>query len=474
MVCGGYAVSLRIHSKISAVLTALVISIALLFTLASNVRADASVSTDPRTWGNGGMVGVSVSNGQSGETITVVATVEGDITNATTSAGSISVDGNTITATVDADQLYYFYIGIEGTDITGISASASVSGSPAPTEPEPTVPAPTEPAPTQPTQTQPTQATPAPSQTTQTQPAQTQPAQTTATSATTAATQAPAATTAATTAAPAATTTAATAAATTTAAAQPNSNSGSSAAPAGGSAAPAAEPVATEPAVTPADGAAAPAAIDAAAAGIINADNVSSNQDNNDADTNDDADTDETAESTEETTVPIIILDEDGNEIMVTPTPTPFPRMSGRITYDDSTNYFPWKPLLISVVVIAVLAARYMVLKAQGLHGGDLALEFIPGVSDIVDKLSRKGTKIEARTTSAYDYSNSTARRAAEAAREAQEARAEFARTQQAAKASAPAAIEGVKAPVKRTAPASENAAKEEPKIGRPSPFKPL
>ena len=133
--------------------------------------------------------------------------------------------------------------------------------------------------------------------------------------------------------------------------------------------------------------------------------------------------------------------------------------MEGSIKPDD-TPAFPWKQTLSYLVVIAILGARYMTLKFQGLKGANLALEFIPGVSDIVDRLSRRGTKIEERPTATADYSNSTARRAAEAAREAQQARAEFARTQAAMKAAEQTTgIEGVRAPVKRPSSAARASA---------------
>jgi hypothetical protein len=166
-----------------------------------------------------------------------------------------------------------------------------------------------------------------------------------------------------------------------------------------------------------------------------------------------------------ETTVPIVIMDAQGNLITVTPTPTPFPHMSGTsLSVGRTSVQFPWKAIAIGVVVIAVLGTRYMMLKSRGLRGGNLALEFVPGVSDFVDKMQRKGrTKIEETPVAQKgDYSNTTSFKAAEAAREAQLARAEFAkaqaeRKQMAAMANntAPATPTGLKAPVKRPSSAA-------------------
>lgn len=151
-------------------------------------------------------------------------------------------------------------------------------------------------------------------------------------------------------------------------------------------------------------------------------------------------------------------MDANGNLITVTPTPTPFPVMAGNAIKFSDDAPFPWKPVLIGIIIIAVLGTRYVMLKNRGLRGGNLVLEFVPGVSDIVDKIQRRGTKIEQKAaTDKYDYSNSTAARAAEAAREAQLARAEFAKAQQERMMANPTTqLQGTRTPVKR--PPSANA----------------
>ena len=229
---------------------------------------------------------------------------------------------------------------------------------------------------------------------------------------------------------------------------------------------PAAVPADAQPAADPA---AAPA--DPAPAAEPQEGNDGGNNNNNNNDNDEPDESEETVETveTEETTVPIVIMDAQGNLITVTPTPTPFPRMSGStLSFNNSTVNFPFKKVAIGIIIIAVLGTRYFMLKSRGLRGGNLALEFVPGVSDVVEKIQRKkGTKIqETPKTETHDYSQSTAARAAEAAREAQQARAEFAKAQAERRQMAQenAALAGTKPPVKRTSSAPGNAkAKQEP-----------
>lgn len=470
----------RTISRCYAFLVAVVFACVVLIGNTIPVSAAASVVVgDRRTWGNGGMVGIQISNGVQGETVTVTVTVSGTLTDASSTAGSASFSGNTITVVANTYNLYWLGISFTGENLTGSpSVNISVSGGATPT-PEPATPTPVPPtatptsAPVQPTAA-PVQPTSAPAQATPTSaPAPVNPDPAVPAS-TTAATQAPA---------PAAD----------PAAVQPDPGVPAAVQPApsgGGEVAPAPEQVPaadTAPATEPVE-----------AAPVVNNDNSNNgNSGNNNAQATAPAEEEtepvETSETepTEETTVPIVIMDAEGNLITVTPTPTPFPMMSaGNLTFNNREVVFPWKAVLISLFVIAVLGTRYALLKMRGLRGASLALEFIPGVSDIADKLSRRGTKIEQPVQpKKNDYSTSTSARAAEAAREAQQARAELA---QAAKERAAAAAtentNGLKAPVKRPSYASINRTSGVPSasagarspsagnadrpVSRPSPFK--
>lgn len=150
-----------------------------------------------------------------------------------------------------------------------------------------------------------------------------------------------------------------------------------------------------------------------------------------------------------ETTVPRVIMDAAGNLIVVTPTPTSFPRMeSNNVELRTNVGAFPVKPVIGGLVIIAILGARFVILKTRGLRGKQLAIEFIPTVGEIYDraqfKKSQKRLKEkmekEQKAKSAPDGTNSASAKAAEAAREAQIARAEFAKAAQERKAAAAAA----------------------------------
>jgi len=232
---------------------------------------------------------------------------------------------------------------------------------------------------------------------------------------------------------------------------------------------PAADPAAVPADAQPAADPAAAPADPAPAADPQGGNNGGNNNNNNDSDEPEESEEAAETVETEETTVPIVIMDAQGNLVTVTPTPTPFPHMSGStLTFNNSTVNFPFKKVAIGIIIIAVLGTRYFMLKSRGLRGGNLALEFVPGVSDVVEKIRRKkGTKIqEAPKTETHDYSQSTAARAAEAAREAQQARAEFAKAaaERRQMSQNNAALAGTKPPVKRTSSAPGNAkAKQEP-----------
>ena len=120
---------------------------------------------------------------------------------------------------------------------------------------------------------------------------------------------------------------------------------------------------------------------------------------------------------------------------------------------------------------------------------------------DMLNDKHKNLTNVVSEVSKKTDEAKQAVRDAEVTAREAQQAREEFQKTAQAAKASAPAAIDGVKAPVRRTSSAPANAAKagaseskgiktapgfkftetgvpsnsiEASKEERPSPFKPL
>ena len=156
--------------------------------------------------------------------------------------------------------------------------------------------------------------------------------------------------------------------------------------------------------------------------------NDSGNRNNSDDSDSDEEELTEASETSSGTTVPIVILDANGNLVTVTPTPTPFPYMAGVVNMNDNVK-FPLKQVLIALVIVALIGTRYVLLRSRGLHGTDLVLEFVPFVSDIEEKIRHaKGTGIsETSSSDKYSYANSTAARTAEAAREAQQARAEFA-----------------------------------------------
>ncbi len=403
-----------------------------------------------QAWGTTAQIPIRISNASAGETITCTVTVDGTISRCYDSQdheGSVSGSSGTCTLTVSNGNINtiqaWYCIFVTGEDITSISLTRVECGGGSTPSPLPSPsPVPATPSPV------PAATTPAPAQT---EPAQTQapaPVQPAADPA------APAVDPGVAPAAPAAD----------PGAVAPAADPGAVAPAADPGAAPAADPAA------PAD--AQPVETTAAPAAQPQGGNNGGGQANNNNDSDDEDEPEETTETveTEETTVPIVIMDAQGNLITVTPTPTPFPRMNGStLTFDNATFTFPIKQVAIYVIIIAVLGTRYFMLKSRGLRGGALALEFIPGVSDIVDKIQRsKGTKIaEAPKTEKSDYSQSTAARAAEAAREAQQARAEYAKAaaERNMAQSSPMAVAGVKAPVKR--PASASAAR--PAASRPA-----
>lgn len=133
-----------------------------------------------------------------------------------------------------------------------------------------------------------------------------------------------------------------------------------------------------------------------------------------------------------ETTVPRVIMDAAGNLIVVTPTPTSFPYMESTNVELKTHAPFPVKPVIGSLVIIAILGARFAILKSRGLKGKQLAIEFIPTVGEIYDraqfkKSQKRRKQLElAKQKEQTDTSNSASARAAEAAREAQKAREEL------------------------------------------------
>lgn len=446
---GAYAVTRRVFSKFFAVFILLFFTCGYVLINPSDVSAMANVSSGTgQAWGTTAQIPIRISNASAGETITCTVTVDGTISRCYDSQdheGSVSGSSATCTLTVSNGNINtiqaWYCIFVTGEDITSISLSRVECGGGSTPSPSPSPsPVPATPSPV------PAATTPAPAQT---EPAQTQapaPVQ-------------PAADPVAPAVDPGA------APAVDPGAAAPAADSG--AVPAADPAAPAADPAAPADAQPVADTTAAPAAQPQQGG---NNGGGQANSGNNDSD--DEDETEETVETgeTEETTVPIVIMDAQGNLITVTPTPTPFPRMNGStLTFDNTTFNFPFKQVAIYVIIIAVLGTRYFMLKSRGLRGANLALEFVPGVSDIVDKIQRsKGTKIaEAPKTEKNDYSQSTAARAAEAAREAQQARAEYAKAaaERNMAQSSPTAVAGVKTPVKR--PASASAAR--PAASRPA-----
>lgn len=218
-------------------------------------------------------------------------------------------------------------------------------------------------------------------------------------------------------------------------------------------------------------------------------------------------------ESTE-TTVPLVVMNADGNLVVVTPTPTSFPYMESRtFDFNDKEFEFPIRYVVGSLIIIAILGTRFVLLRNRGLRGKNLAIEFIPTIADIHDKRQwKKSQEIfkkreEARAKKEHDGSNAASARAAEAAREAQIARAEMMREAQERKEAAqalansrtsssgksssgtgasrsavpgkptakrPPAPKGIQtAPgFKFTVPVPEPISQEELQINRPSPFK--
>jgi len=174
---------------------------------------------------------------------------------------------------------------------------------------------------------------------------------------------------------------------------------------------------------------------------------------------------------TEETTVPIVIIDVNGNEIIVTPTPTPtpFPRYIAMfVDPNDSMSGFPWW-IVNALLIAGVVIARLVALKIQGARGADYIIDFVPfgivrGIVDNTQYAQDKRRRMkEPEKNNGYmerehNHTNASAS-AAEAAKAAQAARAEFAKAaaERNAAQAANNAENGLKAPVKRPASASVN-----------------
>ncbi|MCQ2515356.1 MAG: hypothetical protein MJ094_00650 [Saccharofermentans sp.] len=209
---------------------------------------------------------------------------------------------------------------------------------------------------------------------------------------------------------------------------------------------------------------------------------------NNSSTNNTQATAEETVEETVETTVPIVIIDVNGNEIIVTPTPTPtpVPRYISMLVDSNSDENKTIRNIINAVVIAAILLARLVALKIQGARGADYLIDFIPfgivrGIIDNVQYSQEKRRRMkEPEKNNGYmerehNHVNSSAS-AAEAAKAAQEARAEFARAaaerkaaqEVAAKSNANVNSVAPKAPVKTPERTSANNATRY----RPSPLK--
>ena len=148
-----------------------------------------------------------------------------------------------------------------------------------------------------------------------------------------------------------------------------------------------------------------------------------------------------------ETTQEVIIMDAEGNLVRVTPTPTTPPRPSNiELKFSDEVE-LPLKWIIAALVIIGVIGTRCVLLKIEGLSGSRFLLAFIPGVEGLVDSIeSKKAAKWKAEHEAQRPVlqaekedasANSASARAAEAAREAQLARAEFIKAEQERKAAA-------------------------------------
>ena len=148
-----------------------------------------------------------------------------------------------------------------------------------------------------------------------------------------------------------------------------------------------------------------------------------------------------------ETTQEVIIMDAEGNLVRVTPTPTTPPRPSNiELKFSDEVE-LPLKWIIAALVIIGVIGTRCVLLKIEGLSGSRFLLAFIPGVEGLVDSIERKkAAKWKAeheaqRPVLQAEKENASANfasaRAAEDAREAQLARAEFIKAEQERKAAA-------------------------------------
>lgn len=218
------------------------------------------------------------------------------------------------------------------------------------------------------------------------------------------------------------------------------------------------------------------------------ADNSNGNSGNSNGDSGNGGSTETTPDTTEETTVPIVIIDVNGNEIIVTPTPkpTPVPRFIAMFTDPNDDMYnFPWW-IVNALLIAAVVIARLVALKIQGARGADYIIDFVPfgivrGIVDNVQYAQEKRRRMrEPEKNNGYmerehNHVNSSAS-AAEAAKAAQAARAEFARAaaerNAASASSSQTPNNGMKAPIKRPPSAANSSASGNATTYRPSPLK--
>ena len=359
--------------------------VAAVFVLSSFVPVNASASVAPGDtyiWGTGGTIPFTITGSTMGETITITVRVAGTLHNAYDSAGNtatLSDNYATCVYTITDIYDYNYSITVEGEDITGVYVSRigflMDPASPTAEQPQPADPSGDNPEQAPPAEVQPSESDLA---AVETEPAQTAaPAQTQAASAET------------TQAAPAATTQAAQAAQADQDDAEETSGSYEE----------------EEPRIG--DGEA------------------------------------EVGETTQE----VIIMDAEGNLVRVTPTPTTPPRPSNiELKFSDEVE-LPLKWIIAALVIIGVIGTRCVLLKIEGLSGSRFLLAFIPGVEGLVDSIERKkAAKWKAeheaqRPVLQAEKENASANfasaRAAEAAREAQLARAEFIKAEQERKAAA-------------------------------------
>ena len=445
--------------RLTSFLAAIAVCVMMLFAIPSDVSAGASVScTGGYGYGDCGQIAFDIRNATQGEVITVTISFSGTLTRAyDTLDHELYANGNTITASFTVNNIYnpYYCIYVIGENITSVSfVSASSSGGAAPTStpvPSPTstpVPTPTPvpvSAPTSAPASNTTEAAAAegtPETTSAAAPEQTQPV---AQPRDDAQTEAPAPADIQ-TAAPVIEEAVPVETAAVTEAAVP-------------------VPVIVETTAPVSETAQTAAAAAPVFTGGNNNGDVSALSETQEEITSDESAAQEAEPA--ESTVPVVILGPDGKLIVVTPTPTVVP-VAGAVkparVFEDID--FPVKTVVYTVIAIAVIGTRYFVLKNEGYSGSRLALEFIPGVSELAERRERKKmekykAKHNARARlddSSSSGANSVSSSAAEAARAAQAARAEIARERAAQTAAGTgSAPTGMKPPVKRPPSASVN-----------------